>query len=89
MNLNSRIEAITNNANDLLKQKKSDTIVLIVPTDDNEKGFIVDVCHHRSGAEDVELRSRLEACNTFDELTEELDGYATNVPGVKRSNEYK
>lgn len=89
MNLNNRIERMTIQANEILRQKKSDILVLIAPSN-NKKGWIVDGCHnYKNGKEDIVLREQLEACNTFDELILLLDGHTTNIPNVRRSNEYK
>ena len=89
MNLTNRIERLNREANELLREKKSDTLVLIAPSVDGDKEWCIDVCHKKNGRENVKLRQKLESCNTFDELVEALDGYTTNVPNVRRSNEYE
>ena len=90
MNLTNRIERLNREANELLRKKKSDTLVIIAPSVDSNKEWCIDVCHNtKSGKENTALRQELEACNTFDELVEALDGYTTNVPDVRRSNEYE
>jgi len=87
--INSRIASINEEARSLFKNRKRDTLVLVVPWD-NKKGWIIDVCHYlKKDGENLRLRRKLEACETFEELTEALDGYTTNVPGVMRSDEYE
>jgi len=90
VNLNNRIERMTMTANAMLREKKSETLVLIAPNSDVEKGWVIDVCNnYKTGKENKILRKKLEACNSLNEITEALNGYATNVPNVERSNVYK
>lgn len=89
MSLAKRIERLNFEANQLLREKKSDTLVLVIPNEDG-KGWIIDGCHnYKTGKENTALKQRLEACNTFEELINELDGYATNIPNVRRSHEFE
>lgn len=88
MNLRGRIEKLNREANLLLRTKKSDTLVQIVPFDDNN--WSIEVCNdYKTGKENTSLKCRLEACTTFEELVEALDGYTTNIPDVRRSNDYE
>jgi len=88
MSLKGRIDSLNEQAKALFKARKRDTIVFIIPWE-NEKGWIIDVCHDRHGKENTELKKQLEECTTFEELRHELDGYTTNVPNIRRSDEYE
>jgi len=89
LNLTNRINRLNEEANKMLRSKRSDTLVLLVPWD-NERGWIIDACHdYKTGEENTMLKNRLEACQTFDDIAKELDGYTTNVPEVGRSGEFK
>ncbi len=89
MNLKGRVDRLNEKANWLLRESKSDILVLILPDSDEVKGWYVDVCNnYKTGHEATALRQHLEGMQTLEEVAEALQGYATNLPGVMRSNEY-
>lgn len=84
MYLTSRIERLNRKANQLLREEKSDILVMVAPSSVHEKGWYIAICHnYKTGEEKAELREQLEACNTLEEVASCLDGYASNINAVQ------